>query len=54
MLLAYRHQTNMQDVWQSGAGECTTAVMLELRSRAEMCIRDCRGWRDTQQAYPRQ
>ena len=42
--VCFSHSATKQTPRMPGAGECTTAVMPELRSRAGKCVRDCRGW----------
>jgi hypothetical protein len=42
--VCFSHSATKHTQKLPGAGECTTAIMPELRSRAGKCIRDCRGW----------
>ena len=42
--VCFSHSATKHTKKLPGAGECTTAIMPELRSRAGKCIRDCRGW----------
>jgi hypothetical protein len=42
--VCFSHSATKQTKRLPGEGECTTANMPELRSRAGKCIRDCRGW----------
>ena len=43
-MCVFSHSATKQTPRLPGAGECTTAFMPELRSRAGKCVHGCRGW----------